>query len=131
MSELVAVTEGKLFYAGISFLLAILSKIVWDYTKGGRVEKAAIYMTPIACQTVQKNCNIGELKKQVSAIYTDLEIFKVETRTHQQETEKRFNEAFSSIQAICSDVTSIKEAMVEHSVMLKLLVDSVKGGNRI
>lgn len=112
--------------AGFSGVLGIACKIFWDYLKAGRVEKTSIYMTTSACQHIREHCQLGALTEHVSKVHTDLATFKVETRSHQKETDKRLSENNHDIRAIRGDITEIKEGQSHSNALLENIAETIK-----
>lgn len=119
-------TGLTLIAAGFSGVLGIFCKVFWDYLKAGRVEKATIYMTTKTCQHIRENCKLSNLMEQFSDVHTDMEMFKVETRANQKETDKRLSENNHDIRAIRGDITEIKEGQAHSNALLENIAETIK-----
>jgi len=112
--------------SGFSGAFGLLIKIFLDYLKSGRMEKASIYVTKSVCQQVRENCEIRYLKDHLYSVRTGLEKFKVETRSHSKETDKRLSENNSDIRAMRKDITDIKGAQMHSTTLLETIAESLK-----
>jgi len=117
----------KIMATGLaSGIVALIGKMLWDYIKGGRVEKTPVYVTLHDCQHIRDNCGMANLKDRVADAHAELESFKAETRTRQAETEKRISESNYEIRAMRKDISEIKEASASSKTLLETLVKDIK-----
>ncbi|HEX9972286.1 MAG TPA: hypothetical protein VGD14_09465 [bacterium] len=97
-------TETGLFFAGISFMLGILGKAIYDSYKSGRVEKRAVYLKTTEfekiCSSRQKACCVPTLKKDVA---------QMDTRV--KETEKQLDTGREDFRTIIRDISQVKQTL--------------------
>lgn len=117
----------KLVIASIlSLIAAVLGKILWEYFSGGRVEKAPIYVSAETCLQTRRGCSINALKDRIASVYTELQTFKAERRTQQKNTDLRLEENNADVKEMRQDIAVIKEAQIQSTTLLEVIVESVK-----
>lgn len=112
--------------AAVSLVAGILGKILWDFIKGGRVEKAPVYMTIASCQETRNNCSVSTLSDKVTKTREELEAFKAETSTNLKAMDKRIDVSSRDIRAMRRDISEIKQVSAASNAILETIQKGIE-----
>lgn len=110
----------------IAAIVGIISKILWDYIKGGQVEKTSIYVPTSVCQGIRDNCGLTQLIEKYSFMYSEIKEYKADMNIRLIEIVKHIEKSDIEIRTFQQNIIEIKEAQIRSNVLLETIAEKLK-----